>query len=81
MNCPAAMPMEGAACDGIQGTMCTYGTMNCRCRTTQPIWTCAAPGSAGAGGRFGGFGGFGGGFPAGGRGGFAGRGGAAGRGP
>ena len=57
-------PEEGAACEGIQGTRCSYGAESCRCRNTEPIWTCsdtAAAGSggseAGAGGRSGGFGG------------------------
>jgi hypothetical protein len=88
-DCPAAKPEEGAACEGIQGTMCTYDAVSCRCRNSEPIWTCSdAAGdagsggsAAGAGGRGGGFSGRGGGFAGGGGfSGFAGRGGPPGRG-
>lgn len=77
-DCPDAKPEEGAACEGIQGTMCRYDNETCRCRNSEPVWTCAQgngngngfPGGPGGGGGFppGGFPG-GGGFPPGGGGG------------
>jgi hypothetical protein len=43
-------PEEGAACDGLEGTSCMFGDAMCRCRHTEPIWTCSDTAAGGRGG-------------------------------
>ena len=39
-DCPSAAPAEGSACDGLSGLRCNYDEQDCRCRNSEPIWTC-----------------------------------------
>jgi hypothetical protein len=46
-DCPASLPENGGACDGLTGLSCDYDAMSCRCRHTEPVWLCEDKGSGG----------------------------------
>ena len=48
-ECPGMQPEEGSDCAGLEGMRCNYGNSDCRCKNSEPVWSCEAAKGGGHG--------------------------------